>query len=173
MTPLDDAELVKQSLAGDKDAFGVLVRRHQDVVFCLVYQRLRDRAEAEDACQEAFLRAYRNLPKLRSPTRFASWLYSIGINAAREHLRRRRPMIPFADVPEPEVSRPEEPAEERVDEVLEALGKLAPKYRIPLTLRYVRGLKYEEIAAVLHIAAVSVRSRVHRAKVMLRAKLGA
>jgi RNA polymerase sigma-70 factor (ECF subfamily) len=171
MTPHDDAELVRLSLSSDKDAFGVLIRKHQDVVFSLAYQRLGDRGEAEDVSQEAFLRAYRNLNKLKSPTKFASWLYSIAVNTARERLRRRGTVIPFAHVPEPADPPAEEATSDRADRLLQAVGRLAPKYRIPLTLHYLKGLKYEEIAVVLGIAAASVRSRVHRAKAMLRAKL--
>ena len=75
-----DEELVSQTLAGDRDAFGVLVHKYQEMVFAYAFQKVRNETDAEDVMQEVFLRAYRNLYALRHPHRFRSWLYTITPN---------------------------------------------------------------------------------------------
>ena len=83
-----DEQLVSQTLAGDRDAFGVLVHKYQDMVFAYAFQKVRNEADAQDVTQEVFLRAYRNLYALRHPHRFRSWLYTIMSNECNRWLAR-------------------------------------------------------------------------------------
>lgn len=161
-------QLVRQTLAGDRNAFGILVEAHQQVAFALACQQAAARADAEEIAQEAFLRAYRDLAKLRKPALFAKWLYSIVINVARERRRRQKPTVSIEtvlDIPGPSVD-PDERAALR--ELLARVAGLPEKYRVPLTLRYAEGLKYGEIADRLGIRETAARSRVHRARALLR-----
>ena len=83
-----DEQLVSQTLAGDRDAFGVLVHKYQEMVFAYAFQKVRNEIDAQDVTQEIFLRAYRSLYKLRHPHRFRSWLYSIMSNECNRWLAR-------------------------------------------------------------------------------------
>ncbi|MFC1462186.1 RNA polymerase sigma factor [Verrucomicrobiota bacterium] len=168
MEPAITEQLVRQTLAGDKDAFGSLVEAHQQVAFALACQQAPGRADAEDILQEAFLRAYRRLAGLRNPALFPKWLYSIVINVARERRRRHKPTVPIESIPELP-GHTVDPAERAaLQELLARIANLPPKYRIPLTLRYASGLKYGEIARQLGIGETAARSRVHRARTLLR-----
>jgi RNA polymerase sigma-70 factor (ECF subfamily) len=165
----DDAgELVRRSLAGDDGAFERLVEIHEHVVFSLAYQHSPDRSAAEDIAQEAFVRAYRNLGRLRKPSLFGRWLYGITVNVARERARGRKPTVSLESVRDRAAvqGRPEEEAD--ADAVLGLVARLPDAYRIPLTLHYVRGLSYRVIGEQLGIAEATARSRVHRAREKLR-----
>ena len=84
----DDEKLVSQTLSGDRDAFGVLVHKYQEMVYTYVFQKVRNEADAQDVTQEVFLRAYRNLYQLRHPHQFRSWLYTIMSNECNRWLVR-------------------------------------------------------------------------------------
>ncbi|MFC1461379.1 RNA polymerase sigma factor [Verrucomicrobiota bacterium] len=161
-------ELVGLALAGDASAFERLVENTQDVVFGLAYQQTRNRADAEDVAQETFCRAYRNLKKLRRPGSFAKWVCGIAVNVAKQHARRRKPTVPLDFIGAP--ASGEESTEEQTDAdmILEMVAKLPAKYRIPLTLRYVKGLNYGQIGEALGVVTVTARSHVHRARAMIR-----
>jgi len=101
-----DQRLVDRVLAGDKNAFNMLVLRYQHRVAALVGRFVHDAQEAEDVCQEAFIKAYRALPLFRGDSAFYTWLYRIAVNTAKNHLvsRNRRPPASDLDVDEAEVS---------------------------------------------------------------------
>ena len=168
MEPSQIQELVHQSLAGDRNAFGTLVELHQHIAFALARQQAPGRADAEDITQEAFLRAYTRLGSLKKPALFGKWLCSIVINVARERRRSGRRTVAIDSIPE-SPARNVDPAERAaVDELLARVAELPPKYRVPLTLRYSGGLQYSEIARILGIRESAARSRVHRARALLR-----
>jgi len=168
MEPAVTGQLVRQTLAGDKDAFGNLVAAYRQVAFALARQQVPGRADAEDIVQEAFLRAYKQLAGLKNPNLFAKWLYSIVINVAREKRRRDRPTVPLESIPEIPGRTVDSAEKAAMQELLAQVAGLPPKYRVPLTLRYAGGLKYGEIAQQLGIGETAARSRVHRARKLLR-----
>ncbi|RME73449.1 MAG: sigma-70 family RNA polymerase sigma factor [Planctomycetota bacterium] len=181
-----DAELVRRTLGGEREAFGELVRRHERVVGLLALQRVGCRALAEDVVQDSFLKAFVRLETLSDPSRFAPWLYGIAFRASVDALRRRqretRRRAHSIDAVG-EAGGPAEPATaqpsgfeaawrgERDRLLLEALGRLEDPYRLVLTLRYYRHMRYREIAQHLGEPPGTVANRLHRAVAKLRALL--
>ena len=160
-------QLVDRARVGDKDAFADLVTTHQRIVYALAYQHAFDKQEAEDIAQEAFLRAYRDLRTLRKSDSFTQWLCRITLNVTREKNRARRPFVSLDSLPEMAAkSDPQEEAE--IARLMVMVSDLPEEYRVPLTMRYIEGMSYRDIAEALHIEESSARSRVHRARAMLR-----
>ncbi|MCZ7646036.1 MAG: RNA polymerase sigma factor [Planctomycetota bacterium] len=178
---LSDADLVRQTLSGDREAFGKLVERHRRTVYALALQRGFQAAEAEDTAQEVFVKAFRGLDALQDPTMFPRWLYGIAghvfADAARARRRRRQREEPGLDgAPEPaEFHRPADALglEEDTAAVLGALEGLAEEQRVALTLRYLEGLSPREIAERLGEPRGTIRSRIHHALRFLRESFGA
>lgn len=164
MSKQSDADLVRLVLEGNTESFVEIVRRYQNTIFSLAYQRTLNRADAEDVAQEAFLRAYRDLRKLRNRKLFGRWVYGIALNVTREQVRARRPETTLEAIAEPQ-ARPEDRLR---DDLLALVGSLPDKYRLPITMHFVDGLGHRDIAKVLNLRESTVRSRVHRAKGMLK-----
>lgn len=177
--PDDDRDLVGKAQAGDLDAFGALVNRHQHrlVNFVrLMMSSAPDRDAAEDVAQEAFLRAYRSLGQFRGQSTFKTWLYQIATNVARTQSGRRRDRKETQEPEGPhERERPStEDVESRViahDQLQRAMKELPDDWREALVLRDIEGLDYREIADVLGIPMGTVESRIFRARKRLKAAL--
>src|SRR5688572_7394908 len=177
--PVDDLDLVARARAGDLDAFGALVNRHQHrlVNFVrLMTSSAQDRDAAEDVAQEAFLRAYRALGQFRGQSTFRTWLYQIATNVARTHSAKRRDRNE-AQEPESPQGR-ERPSEENIerrviahDQLRRALQELPDDWREALVLRDIEGLEYKEIAEMLKIPMGTVESRIFRGRQRLKAAL--
>ena len=181
--PFSDEALVAQHLRGDDQAFAALVARYTAPIFNLVFRLTDDRAEAENATQETFLRAYSALPRSRTDLAFKPWLFQIAVNLCRDLARKKRPAA-FADLAQEDESSPEEAIEDETPLPLEqvegreleaaltrAVADLPEIYRAVVTLRYTEELSYEEIAAVLKLPVNTVRTHLFRAKAMLRKAL--
>ena len=186
-----DRALVDRARAGDIGAFELLVRRYQGWVFTLAARMLGDRAEAEDMAQEIFLKAYRGLKTFKGASRFSTWLYAIASHHCLNHLeaRRRRPLLhwPATDRPDhagkdppaivDRLADPAPPADALLEKadltrlVQAELANLTAEHRIILVLRDIQGLSYEEIAETLRLELGTVRSRLHRARMEMRARL--
>ncbi len=172
---LSDVELVELVLAGEQDAFAVLVERYKDAVQNLAYRMLSNATEAEDVTQEVFVRAYTQLATYKSVHKFSTWLLSIASHLAIDQLRRRRFLaLPLEDVPFLEWiadlgAGPEQSAlqGEQQDEIQAYLRRLPSKYRAVIVLRYWYDLSYEEIAMALHLTPALVKARLHRARELL------
>ena len=186
-----DRALVDRARAGDTGAFEMLVRRYQGWVFTLAVRLLGDRAEAEDMAQEIFLKAYRGLKRFKGASRFSTWLYAIASHHCLNQLkaRRRRP-LPHRragdhpgrgeNTPPAVVDRLADQAP-RADALLERmdlarivqaeLSNLTAEHRIILVLRDIQGFSYEEIAQALRLELGTVRSRLHRARTEMKARL--
>ncbi|MBA4388014.1 MAG: hypothetical protein C0404_08540 [Verrucomicrobia bacterium] len=160
--------LVEKTLAGDKEAFVELVNRFQRLVFGLARQHSAGQADTEDIAQESFLRAYRDLRKLRVPASFGNWLGSIAVRVALEKGRTAGRTIPLGSIPEPQAAGVGGGDVARDEKLLAMVRELPEQYRIPLTLHYVGRRKYAEIARELGENESTVRSLVHRARAMLR-----
>lgn len=180
-----DRDLVDRARGGDREAFGVLALRYYRMVSTLAIQKTGHRADAEDIVQEAYVRAFRGLAQLREGSRFGAWIYNITLKLCLDWLRRRDRRdgtVPFDDsAPAHSTSgrhaRPDgiDLALEAKDEsarLLSAVGGLPDKYRLIVTLRYVRRLSYKEIAEHLGEPAGTVANRLHRATKMLQDRLG-
>ncbi|MFZ9709560.1 MAG: RNA polymerase sigma factor RpoE [Steroidobacteraceae bacterium] len=181
-----DLSLVELAQRGDTGAFDALVRRYQHKVVKLVMRYVRDPAEAEDVAQEAFIKAYRALPRFRGESAFYTWLYRIAINTAKNALaaRSRSPIVYDLDRSEGEegpdlqarmkdTATPEALA--LTDEIREtvnaAIERLPEDLRTAIVLRELEGLSYEEIAAAMECPVGTVRSRIFRAREAIDARL--
>jgi RNA polymerase sigma-70 factor (ECF subfamily) len=172
---LSDAELVELVLAGQQDAFEVLVERYKDAVQNLAYRMLSNVTEAEDVTQEVFVRAYTQLATYKPAHKFSTWLLSIASHLAIDQLRRRRFLaLPLEDVPFLEWitdlgAGPEQTAleGEQHDEIQAYLQRLPGKYRAVILLRYWYDLSYEEISMALNLTPALVKARLHRARELL------
>ncbi|MCP3957224.1 MAG: sigma-70 family RNA polymerase sigma factor [bacterium] len=186
-TTASDAELVEQVLAGSSEAFRQLVERFQRPVLSVIARMVGDPALAEDLAQEAFIKAYRALGSFDPRRKLASWLFKIAHNTTIDHLRRGRPeTVPLEPAgPDDEESwevlaasedeGPQRRAEQAqlVRGLDAALGRLAPRYREILLLRFQQGLAYHEIAEVTGLAMGTVKVHLHRARKLLAAELAA
>lgn len=175
-----DQALVDDAVAGDRDAFGELVRRHQTRIVNYAMAIVRDPAEAEDVAQETFIRAYRSLARFRGDSSFKTWLYTIATNAARTGVERRGRRnrvedgsldddagpLAAADVPAGDADA--ETALVRREAIDRALAALPPDLRVAVVLRDVEGLDYKEIAAATGAPIGTVESRIFRARRRLR-----
>lgn len=170
-----DAEVVAQVLAGDAEAFGVLIVRYEGGLLRFASRMMGSRDAAADAVAEGLVRAYRHLGSCRDPARFRTWVYRIVANRCKSHLARR----PVGDVSlddAPPIAAPEH-ADEGVDradqlERLErALATLAPEKREAFVLKHLDGMSYEEMSAVTGARIPTLKMRVHRAREALLAAL--
>jgi RNA polymerase sigma-70 factor (ECF subfamily) len=173
-----DVDLVRRCARGDRDAIRVLYDRHCDALLRFLERMLRDRARAEDVCQEAFLRVWRRA-ELFDPARgtFTAWLFRAAANLAFNRLALKSSsetelsaqlVLPAADVDSPAEEASES---ERARLLHAALEGLAPRDRAILTLRHIEERPVAEIAAILEIPEGTVKSRVHYAMHRLRTAL--
>jgi len=179
------AELAARAAHGDSAAFEALMRRHNRMLFRIARAILRDDAEAEDALQEAYIQAYGSLASFRGDAQLSTWLARIVANEALQRLRkqsRRAEILPLQSTAAPEVEQvmdsdtdntPHSSAERaEVRRLLESqIDALPEAYRTVFMLRAVEELSAEETAAILDIPAATVRSRLFRARGMLREAL--
>ena len=175
-TPPDETELqvIVQAQQGDRRAFGELVRCHREGVINVVYRMCGDANLAEDAAQEAFIRAWKHLPNYRPQSPFRSWVYRIATNAALDVLRRERETVDVDALPIPSSGAgPEATVQEaeRSARVKQAVLELPEASRTVLVLREYEGLSYKEIADTLGIPIGTVMSRLNYARNRLRESL--
>jgi RNA polymerase sigma-70 factor (ECF subfamily) len=172
----DDITLVQGCLDGDDQAFGVLVLRYQGPVFNAILRMVRDRDDATDLTQTAFLKAHRELARFDERHKFFSWLYRIAINEALNHLKRSRRQEPLDGDWASEDRDPERTlvGVETSRLVQDALMRISPDSRAVLILRHFHDCSYEEMALVLGIPEKTVKSRLfsarHRLRELLEAK---
>ena len=170
-TELDLIALARQ---GDRRAFGELVRRHRAGVINVVYRMCGDANLAEDAAQEAFIRAWQRLHSYRPRSPFRNWVYRIATNAALDVLRRERETVDIDGLPlaaSDEGPEANVEGEERSERVRQAVLALPPASRAVLVLREYEGLSYQEIAGTLNIPMGTVMSRLNYARDRLRKSL--
>lgn len=168
---------IELALRGDDKAFGQLVDAYQRPVFNLCYRMLGDAAEAEDAAQETFLRAYTRLTSYDSQRKFSSWILAIASHHCIDCMRRRRftlvsldDMPPWSWLPDPN-PQPEEIAEDKqeAESVQALMNELPAEYRAAVILRYWQQLSYQEIAGIQGTTVSAIKSRLFRARQMMAA----
>jgi RNA polymerase sigma-70 factor (ECF subfamily) len=183
---LSDEDLMARAALDDARAFTELVRRYQTRVIHLVSRLLNDREVSEDIAQEVFVRVHLHRKNYRTGSKFSTWLFTIAANLAKNEMRRRKrrrnwssldemqetlkdASLQFADK---KSNRQEDLEREQLSGVVgEAIAALPDRYRIALVLRDIEGLAYEEIGLALKIPGGTVRSRINRARLMLKRKL--
>ncbi len=170
---LPDDVLVDLTRRGQRSAFSELVHRHKSAVTGLIQHKLRDAHRTLDVSQEVFLKVFRNLSKYEQRGRFRAWVLKIASNAAMDALREKRPKsLVFLEQVRGHAPAASEALElkERREAIHATLDELNEAFRVPLTLRDIEGLSYEEIAEVTGLAVGTVKSRVHRGRERFRAK---
>jgi RNA polymerase sigma-70 factor (ECF subfamily) len=174
MTFINDNDLIEGFKKGDPSAFEALVRKYQDRVYNLCRYMLQDPQNAQDAAQDAFLKAYRRLKDFRPDSSLYTWIYRITITTCLDYRRKLRREA-FRSEPLTEDLPSAEPLPEQAYEsgeipqsIQRALQKLPEKLRAAIVLREIEELSYEEIAEVLHTSPGTVKSRISRAREQLR-----
>lgn len=166
-----DELLLRDFIAGDPDAFEVLMKRHEDKIFALASRMTGNRYDALDATQEAFISAFRNARKFKGNSAFSTWLYRIAINSCTDLLRRKLRQVPVADV---EVGRPPWTTTDDIPlrmDLQEALGGLSPDHREAVIMHDIGGYPYEDIAMITGVQLGTVKSRISRGRKKLAESL--
>lgn len=175
---MDERALVSHAAGGDRTAFAVIMRRYNQRLFRVARAVIGSDHEAEDILQESYLRAYANLKGFRAESALLTWLTAITLNEARARVRQRRPLvdleimdqteaivIPFRESGDPE----SEMRRSEARRLLElAIDQLPADFRLVFILREIEGCDVEETAAQLAIPAQTVKTRLHRARRLLR-----
>jgi len=174
MADASEQELVRLTRSGNLDAYGELVRRHQNGVFSACYRVLGNREEAEDVTQEAFLRGFQRLHQYDAERPFGPWIRRVGANLALNHMAHNLAVHPPAlelddelDWPVQVEPDPAHTAAERAEEqerLQRSLLGLPPHYRAVIELRHFQEMSYQEIAASLRIPVRDVKSHLFRAR---------
>jgi RNA polymerase sigma factor (sigma-70 family) len=184
---MPDSMLAQHYLAGDQQAFEILVNRYSGPLFTFIRRFVGEYDVACDILQQVMLQLYLSLPKLRTREPLKAWLYQVARNRCLDELRRKR-AIPFSELEkgteeeeQPLVDTlqdlsplPEEVVERREvqETLLKAIGALPPKFRAVVLLRYAAQLSYAEIGRVLHMQEATVKTYFQRAKPLLKVGLG-
>lgn len=172
---------------GSELAFACLVDRYRNRLQNLIYRYIRDFQRSEDLAQETFVRVFKHRERYRKTGKFSTWIFTIAVNLAKNEIRRKvrlrnttslEHMQELTGNPEPPIRDENAPPTDRLVEksqvgevVGQAIAKLPEVYRVALILRDIEGLAYEEIAEILEIPGGTVRSRINRARLMLKDKL--
>lgn len=178
----DEAAWVTRAAEGDGEAYRFLVDRYQDQIYSVAFRLMKDGDAAGDVAQDAFVRAWRALPRFESRSKFSTWLYRIAINLCYDRLARRpgAAEVALEDLLEtgqepaaPSASGGQAALEESENQAAfaEALAALSETYRVPFVLRQIEERSYEEIAEALGITVNNAKVRVHRAREMMMAWL--
>lgn len=174
------SEWVFAAIEGDQEAFAEILYTFQDAVYNLCYRMLGERTEAEDATQEAFLKAYNNLTRYDHDRSFKTWILSIASNHCIDRLRKRRMQFVSIDEPMPATLSlaSDDPGPERATEMNERsaaiqalLDELDPDYRLAVVFRYWYDYSYAEIAEAMETTESAIKSRLFRARRMLADKV--
>jgi RNA polymerase sigma-70 factor, ECF subfamily len=172
-----EAEIIGACKKGDRDAFHDLFEAHKDRVYTIAFHYSGNEAMARDVTQQVFLKLFTSINQFHEDSQFTTWLYRIVANACTDEHRKRRRFVPFS--PEIEVRTmvekgSQEEAYRRREvaaSVRGAIAELTPKLRLPILLKYVEGLSYDEIAESLGLSIGTVSSRLNRGHKMLARKL--
>jgi len=182
---LDDAELVRRALARDADAFRTIMQRHNQRLYRIARSVLRSHPEAEDAVQEAYVSAFTNLASYRGEASLAAWLARITLNEALGRLRRQRPTVdidalqdtrteaeviqfPLAAQDDPERTMAQRQLLQLVEQATDGLPE---PFRLVFVTRVIEGMSVEETAQLLGIKPETVKTRLHRARQLVRDQL--
>lgn len=176
---MNDANLALLAKEGDENAFSELIRKHKSALLLFISQYVKVEQDAEDICQESFKKAFINLSSYDTTYSFNTWLFTIARNTAIDHTRRQNDSSPADSGDESDNPRPEIPdqvlspedamiSSQSYDSLINAIENLPDIYRDVARLRFIDEYAYEEIAKTLNLPINTVRTRLHRAKNLLR-----
>jgi RNA polymerase sigma-70 factor, ECF subfamily len=175
---LIDGRVIEACQQGDRAAFQLLFETYKDKVFSIaVYSSGGDRSLADDVTQQIFLKLFTAIRQFRGDSEFTTWLYRLVVNACLDERRRRRRLLPWGEsvaMKNPSEKKPQEKQYARLEiaeAVQAAIGELKPKFRMPILLKYIEGLSYEEIASVMGCSKGTVASRLNRGHSQLAKRL--
>lgn len=181
---ISDAAVVAQVLAGDREAFRLLVERHTRSIYSVAYRMTGNQQDAEEILQETFLRAYRSLHRFELRSSFATWLYRIAVNRALDFLKAKKMTDAYqiadqAEENERAVQVPStNPGPERQllssearQKIAHAMGQLTPAERAAFTMRHMEGRSIEEISKTLNVRASAAKNSIFRAVQKVRQEL--
>jgi RNA polymerase sigma-70 factor (ECF subfamily) len=173
-----DERVIEACQRGDREAFRLLFENYKDKVYSMsLYYFDGDEASAGDVTQQVFLKLMTKIEQFGRHSEFTTWLYRLVVNQCTDEQRRRRRFLPFGDGFETGRRAEKRSQEQRyaraetADAVRAAIGKLKPKLRLPILLRYVEGLSYEEMAEVLNCSKGTIASRLNRGHKILASRL--
>jgi len=180
MNDEQDREIIVRILNGDRQAYAILVDRYKGPVFDLAYRMTGNWHEAEELAQEAFATVYEKLRDFNKDKRLFPWIYTIALNLARNHLKKRRREAPETLPPiyqEPTRERPRDPEEdtmvqEEVNILNRRMLRLPPDLREAVVLRCFHDLPFQEVSQILKISPAAAKMRVYRGLERLREGLG-
>jgi len=176
---MNETELIRSAQNGDAQAFEQLITTYQQNVFNLAYRMIRNYDDASDIAQEAFLKAYVNLPRFKGNSKFSTWLYRITTNVCLDEIKKRKKVQTYSmseniETEEGEISREIEDKSANIERnferseqqkmVNEAIDNLPEKHRLVIVMRDINNMSYEEIAAALQCSEGTVKSRINRAR---------
>jgi RNA polymerase sigma-70 factor (ECF subfamily) len=167
----DDFSLIQRFIEGDESTFRILVQRHKDKIRNIIYLTLNSSDAIDDIAQDVLITIYKNLKSFRFQSQFSTWLYRITVNKCKDHLRKVRVRSIFAPIKDGEEDPVYIPSLENKDIsefVNKAISKLPEKLRLPLLLKDIEGLSYQEIAETVDCEIGTVKSRIFRAREGLR-----
>ncbi len=166
---LSDAAVVRDVLNGNEQAYAILVRRYQDMLYRHAARMTGRPDEASDIVQAAFIKGFENLDQCRDAERVGAWLFRINANQCKDYLKsRRRRNLRLEDAsPLPSDGGDPEESAERVqlrDRITEALDRLSPEEREAFVLKHIEGYSYQEMSGMLDASVPALKMRVHRAR---------
>jgi RNA polymerase sigma-70 factor (ECF subfamily) len=171
--------LVERALAGDKAALRELIDQHKDRLFAFIWRMVRDHHDAEDICQDAFLKAFASLASFSTEYRFSTWLFTIAYRVSLNKMRRKRALtgdvdfttLPFLTDEDPDAALESEDAARVRELIWEAVDRLSPPQRACVLLFYRHEMSCQEISRVIQLPLATVKSHLHRARAKLREML--
>ena len=174
---LIDGRIIEACQQGDRAAFQLLFETYKDKVFSIAVYSSGDRSLADDITQQIFLKLFTAIRQFRGDSEFTTWLYRLVVNACLDERRRRRRLLPWGETVEMRKTGERKPQEKQyarreVSEAVQAaIAELKPKFRLPILLKYIEGLSYEEIASVTGCSKGTVASRLNRGHSQLAKRL--
>ncbi len=174
---LIDGGVIEACQQGDREAFRQLFEAYKDKVFSIAVYSVGDRAVADDVTQQVFLKLFSAIRQFRGDSEFTTWLYRLVVNACIDERRRHRRLLPWGETVTMSNSADSKPQEKQyarlevAEAVRAAIGELKPKFRLPILLKYIEGLSYEEIASVMGCSKGTVASRLNRGHSQLAKRL--
>ena len=179
---LEDSEVIAAVLAGDKDSFEHLIRKYQSKVYTLVFRLVRDRETALDLTQEVFLKIFQKLSDLKDVGKTSSWIMQVAHNTSLDWLKKRKVDSFAADFEDQQTQQKifqhltdtSSPSPEAIVELMspsrmsELVNKLDVKYRTVITLRFIEGYSFKEIAKILNLPLSTVKFRKHYALQLIK-----
>ncbi|MFS1514134.1 RNA polymerase sigma factor [Chengkuizengella sp. SCS-71B] len=179
MDQLTDEQLVKEIQMGKNEAYRLLVERHKNYIFTLIFQMIGHRETAEDLSQEVFIKLFRTLSSFQGSSKFKTWLYRLTVNLVIDHRRsqKRKSVVAWADEIKDKLftDSNEEPetktiAKEKQELVHQLINSLPDKYRIIIYLHHLKEFSCSEIAEIMQLPIKTVETRLYRGKKRLRQK---